>query len=144
MTIELRCFGGETELLNPAMTGDFAAEMATLAKQPQVEPWCSYVAWEGRKPLGFGGFKGSPGADGSVEIGYLVFPTAIGRGVATAIATSLLDIARTEGASSVLAHTLPEENASTGVLQKAGFERDGWGEDEDVGAVWRWRAALAR
>ena len=142
MTIQLRRCNGEAELSDPAFTGEFAGEMAELARQPQIEPWCGYVAWEGRTPLGFGGFKGSPGPDGAVEIGYLTFPAAVGKGVATQIAHSLLDIARREGACAVLAHTLPAANASTRVLEKAGFERFGWGEDDDVGAVWRWRAVL--
>ena len=140
MTIQLRRCSGEPELFDPAFTGEFAEEMAGLAKQPQVEPWCGYVAWEGRTPLGFGGFKAAPGPDGTVEIGYLTFPSATGKGVATAIACALLTIARKHGARGVLAHTLPEENASTRVLEKADFQRDGWGEDPDVGAVWRWRA----
>jgi ribosomal-protein-alanine N-acetyltransferase len=138
--IELRRYGGEPELVDPAKTGEFAAEMASLAEHPQVEPWCSYVAWDNSTPVGFGGFKGPPEPDGVVEIGYLTFPAATGRGVATDVARGLLLIARRDGASSVIAHTLPEANASTRVLEKAGFERNGWGEDSDVGAVWRWRA----
>ena len=38
----------------------------------------------------------------------------------------------------VIAHTLPEGNASTLVLQKVGMERAGIGHDPDEGEVWRW------
>lgn len=142
MTIILRRCAGESELLDPALTGEFAKEMALVAAQSQVEPWCGYVAWETGVPLGFGGFKGPPDDAGRVEIGYLTFPSAIGRGVATTVARALLEIAGSNGAVTVVAHTLPEVNASTRVLENAGFERDGWGTDEDVGDVWRWRVEL--
>ena len=118
--------------------------MAGLAEHQQVEPWCSYVAWDGDTPLGFGGFKGLPDSDAAVEIGYLTFPDCAGRGVATSVCKKLLEIARENHAVAVLAHTLPEANASTRVLERAGFIRDGWGEDEDVGAVWRWRADMRK
>ena len=52
---------------------------------------------------------------------------------------SLVAIARAQGARWVIAHTLCEPNASTKVLEKAGFERDGFGQDDDEGEVWRWK-----
>ena len=51
----------------------------------------------------------------------------------------LTAIAAGEGSKAVFAHTLPGPNASVRVLEKASFLRDGWGEDDDVGRVWRWR-----
>jgi hypothetical protein len=45
----------------------------------------------------------------------------------------------------VRAHTLPERNASTRVLQKLGFDQIGEAIDPEVGRVWRWeRDATAR
>ena len=39
--------------------------------------------------------------------------------------------------TAVIAHTLPERNASTRVLEKAGFRFDG--DDQEEGEyVWRW------
>jgi RimJ/RimL family protein N-acetyltransferase len=134
----LRPCAGEPELSDPAVTGEFAEAMAQVACEPQLPPWCGYVGWHGATPQGFGGFKGPP-ADNTVEIGYLTFPAHVGRGVATTIARQLVEIAWANGADAVLAHTLPETNASTRVLEKAGLVRDGWGNDEDVGRVWRWR-----
>jgi RimJ/RimL family protein N-acetyltransferase len=124
------------------VTGDFAEEMARVAAEPQVPPWCSYVAWREGVPVGFGGFKEAPAGNGAVEIGYLTFPSQLGRGVATTIARELAAVAKANGAQQVIAHTLPNTNASTRVLEKAGFARDGWGEDDDVGRVWRWRLDL--
>ncbi|MXO59127.1 GNAT family N-acetyltransferase [Altererythrobacter salegens] len=118
--------------------------MAQLAEAEQVKPWCAYVAWDDGRPVGFGGFKEPPGDGGVVEIGYLTFPGFTGKSVATELTLGLLAIARDNGASSVIAHTLPELTASSRVLEKACFVRDGWGEDDDVGLVWRWRFATAK
>ncbi len=119
--------------------GQFASEMAAIFAQEQVPPWCSYVARRDGIPVGFGGFTGPPDTAGDVEIGYLTFPDHAGTGVASAFAARLILIARKSGATGVIAHTLPEENASTSVLRANGFSRDGEGIDTDEGVVWRWR-----
>ena len=137
--IVLAVLSGEAELFDPEVTGQFAEAMAHLAAQPQTPPWCGYIGRRGNVPAGFGGFKGAATDDGIVEIGYLTFPQHEGTGVAKAVAADMLVIARENGAKAVLAHTLCEENASTGVLRANGFVRDGEGFDEDEGAVWRWR-----
>ena len=139
MPIELRPCAAEPELLDPEVTGEFAGAMAQVTAEEQVPPWCAYVGRRDGRPVGFGGFKGPPDAVGTVEIGYLTFPKSEGTGVATAVALSLVGIAQASGARSVIAHTLCEPNASTRVLEKAGFERDGFGHDDDEGEVWRWR-----
>jgi len=92
--------------------------------------------------MGFGGFKGTPDAAGEVEIGYLTFPQYEGQGVATGIAAELITIAKREQVAVVSAHTLAEENLSTGVLRRNGFVRDGESHDPDEGSVWRWRLDL--
>ena len=139
MKLILRPCAAEPELSDPAVTGQFAEQMATLAAQEQVPPWCGYIGWDGDQPLGFGGFKGGPDAAGAVELGYLTFQAHEGRGVASAVAAAMIEIARAEGLAAVIAHTLPEENPSTGVLRRNGFMRDGEAEDPDEGTVWRWR-----
>lgn len=140
--LSLRPCAGEPELFDPAVTGEFAEAMAQVAAEAQVPPWCGYVGWDADRPKGFGGFKGGPSANAEVELGYLTFPRFGGQGVATEITCALVDIASAHGVAAVIAHTLPEPNASTRVLEKAGFVRDGWGEDDDVGEVWRWRRDL--
>jgi len=139
LNLVLRPCASEPELSDPAVTGQFAAEMAVLAASEQVPPWCGYVGWGQAGPLGFGGFKGEPDAEGTVEIGYLTFPANEGRGIARAVAAGLVGIARENKAGAVIAHTLPEENASTAVLRRNGFVRDGEAQDPDEGTVWRWR-----
>ena len=138
----LAVMAGEPELFDPAVTGQFAEAMAMLAAETQTPPWCGYIARRNGTPVGFGGFKYAMTPDGQVEIGYLTFPPHEGTGVAKAVAASLAGIAREHGAKAILAHTLCEENASTGVLRANGFIRDGDGFDEDEGVVWRWRLDL--
>ena len=141
--ITLAPVAGEAEISDPAVTGAFASEMATIAAQAHVAPWCGYIARREGQPLGFGGFKGEPDESGAVEIGYLTFPMHEGMGVAKAIAAAMIAIARERGATAVIAHTLCEENPSTGVLRANGFVRDGEGHDDEVGVVWRWRTTVS-
>ena len=142
MGLSLRPCAGEPELSDPAITGQFAAQMAALAKEEQVPPWCGYIAWQAEVPQGFGGFASKPDEAGIVEIGYLTFPAWEGGGVASSVAAWLVAIAREQGAATVIAHTLPHENASTSVLRRNGFVRDGEVQDPDEGQVWRWKFDL--
>ena len=85
------------------------------------------------------GFKSSPDANGTVDIAYFTFPNFEGRGVASAMATGLVECARGSiGVRRLLAHTLPEQNASTRILEKVGFLRTGGVVDPEDGPVWRW------
>jgi RimJ/RimL family protein N-acetyltransferase len=142
MNLDLRPCAGEPELSDPAVTGQFAEQMAALAVVAQVPPWCGYIGWHGSTPLGFGGFVAPPDAAATVEIGYLTFPAHEGQGVASAVAAAMVQIARDNGLKAVCAHTLPQENASTAVLRRNGFVRDGEAQDPDEGTVWRWRLNL--
>jgi len=141
--IELRPVAGEPELLDPAVTGAFAEQMAALAATPQVEPWCGYIGWRGDVPVGFGGFTAALDAAGVTEVGYLTFPAHENTGVAGAVCAGLVAIARENGAAAVIAHTLPAPGPSTRVLERNGFARDGLAMDPDEGEVWRWRLPLA-
>lgn len=142
VTIDLSPCAGEAELADPAVTGVFATEMAAVFAQSHTPPWCGYIGRRSGIPMGFGGFKGTPDAAGEVEIGYLTFPQYEGQGVATGIAAELITIAKREQVAVVSAHTLAEENLSTGVLRRNGFVRDGESHDPDEGSVWRWRLDL--
>lgn len=141
--LELRAVAGEPELFDPAVTGAFAEQMAALAATPQVEPWCGYIGWRGDIPVGFGGFTAALDAVGVTEVGYLTFPAHERTGVASAVCAGMVAIARDNGATALIAHTLPSEGPSTRVLSKCGFVRDGVASDPDEGEVWRWRLVLA-
>ena len=87
--------------------------------------------------VGACGFKTAP-CNGEVELGYGVAPGARGQGAATAAVKMLLTRAFEAGASQVLAAVAPENHASTHVVEKAGFRRDGAGFDQDREYVIRW------
>lgn len=111
-----------------------------LEEFPQENGWWTYfpVHTAENTLVGAGGYKGLP-VDGSVEIGYELHPLYRGQGLATEFAQAL--IARAwEFPEIVLvtAHTLAEENPSTGVLRRCGFVQTAVLEDPDVGAIWRW------
>lgn len=71
------------------------------------------------------GWKGGPGVDGTVEIGYGLAPAYRGRGYATEAVTGFVDWAsRRPGVRRVVAETLADNVPSRRVLEKAGFDVD--------------------
>ncbi len=89
--------------------------------------------------IGNCGYKSPPDPDGIVEIAYGVDPEHQGRGHATESAQAMVKYAFASGCVRIVrAHTLPEQNASTRVLTKCGFEYVGEVIDPDDGLVWRW------
>jgi ribosomal-protein-alanine N-acetyltransferase len=115
------------------------------ARRQDADPWGSHLFFDDDGALvGFGGFKGPP-VQGEVEIGYAIAPARQGRGLATAAARLLIDLARDRGATRVVAHTLATPNASTAVLARCGFTRTATIADPDGGVdddVWRWELDL--
>jgi ribosomal-protein-alanine N-acetyltransferase len=100
------------------------------------------VAGDPPELVGWGGFKGPP-RDGVVELGYEIAESRRGRGLATAATRAMLAEAfADEEVTLVIAHTLPERNASNRLLEKAGFVFDGEAcEGNEV--VWRFSHARA-
>lgn len=115
------------------------------ARRRNADPWGSHLFFDDDGSLvGFGGWKGAP-KDGTVELGYAVAPARQGRGIATAAVRELVARAGTAGVKRVIAHTLPEESPSTGVLKRCGFRYVGEVSDPDgqvEGVVWRWELTL--
>lgn len=133
------------ETLLPAFLGDDATarEVLTqtvdlLTRDPRAQPWGSYLACEGEAAVGICAFKAAPDSAGTVEIAYMTFPAFEGRGHATAMAKALARIAFAAGAPLVIAHTLPQENASNRALRRNGFAFAGEAIDPEDGLVWRW------
>lgn len=109
-----------------------------------ADPWGAHLFFDGDGALvGFGGYKGPP-RDGEVEVGYAIAPARQGRGLATAATRVLVERARGAGVERVIAHTLPERNASCAVLERCGFRRAGSEPEEGapVDEVWRWELDL--
>lgn len=142
MRLELSPWAGEAELSDPAFTGEWADALGEVAQETVIAPWCNYIARRDGKAVGSGGFKGPPDEEHVVEIGYITFIPARRTGVATALAGALLEVARTEGAARVRAHTLPEHSPSTRALAANGFIKTAEIEDPEDGPVWRWELTL--
>ena len=118
-----------------------AAE-ATLTHQAETgapPPWTGYFAREGENWVGICAFVGRP-RDGAVEIAYGTAPGHEGRGIASAMAGWL--VARAFGEAevrAVVANTAPQRNASTRILERHGFVRDGVIQDAEIGEAWHWK-----
>jgi [ribosomal protein S5]-alanine N-acetyltransferase len=103
------------------------------------EPWIAYLALVDRVVVGTCAFKSAP-VEGKVEIAYYTFPPHEQRGVASAMARQLVAVARAEDPHvSITAQTLPQENASTAVLTKLGFQRASELIHPQDGRVWEWQ-----
>lgn len=124
-----------------------SAWIESLRSANEPDPWVhgfAVVDAQQKTIVGSAGFKGAPDDDGSVEIAYAIVPSCEGRGYATEVAGALVQFASTDSrVRVVLAHTLPELNASTRVLTKCGFEKTGEIEDPDDGTIWRWQRAAS-
>ena len=117
-----------------------AAEQ-TLSHQARTRaaaPWTGYFARQGTDWVGICAFVDRPGG-GEVEIAYGTAPGFEGRGIATAMAGWLVERAFQEAeVTAVVANTAPEPNASTRILEKLGFRRDGVIQDAEIGEAWHW------
>jgi predicted acetyltransferase len=112
--------------------------MTTVGGDPK---WFGYLAIDSgtKQIIGTCAFKGAPTKEKTVEIAYFTFPEFEGKGYATAMASMLIHAARSNPeVESVIAHTLPETNASTSILQKLGMKFVGEVIDPEDGRVWRW------
>lgn len=151
----------DLDLLDAALAGD--DRLATVLGHPVVPGWATFAEalprtrdalatdpggarWGSRRFLadeppelvGWGGFKGPPDA-GVVELGYEIAEGRRGRGLATAATHAMLAEAFADpDVTAVIAHTLPERNASTRVLEKALFAFDAEAREGER-AVWRHR-----
>ena len=104
--------------------------------------WGGYFAVDEntREVVGSCAFKSAPSDEGEVEIAYFTYPGFEGRGYATEMARKLVQLATgVREVQRVIAHTLPEANASTRVLTKVGMSFAGEVIDPQDGRVWRWQ-----
>jgi len=105
-----------------------------LAYADAVEIDASMLGWglwlvldaRGRSLVGDVGFKGPPGDDGAIEIGYGIVPPYRRKGLATEAVRGLLGWAWAQpGVSRIVARCYAVNEASIGVLTKVGFELQG-------------------
>jgi RimJ/RimL family protein N-acetyltransferase len=131
------------EALSPDERKEVSPEwLARVRASAGADPWSHGFSLEHRQtgqPVGKCAFKSPPSAGGTVEIAYGIDPDHRGKGYATEAATALAAFAFESGlVQTVIAHTLPEPNASTRVLTKCGFTFVGEVVDPEDGLVWRW------
>jgi [ribosomal protein S5]-alanine N-acetyltransferase len=145
-TLRLIAIGEDGASKEPLELSDAAREVGkAMCQMYQAQgfapPWIGYFAQEDGAVVGTCAFKGPP-QDGRVEIAYFTFPEHEGRGIATEMARQLVALARRAAPGiTVAAQTLPEENASTTVLHKLGFQNTGLLNHPEDGPVWEWRLA---
>ena len=112
-----------------------------LSESEEQQKWWTYfpIHKKDKMLIGSCGYKGKPTADGKVEIGYEVAPKYRNQGLATEITKGLIENAfKHQRVHSIMAHTLAEDNPSTKVLQKCGFEKVDEINDPDDGLIWKW------
>lgn len=107
--------------------GDIAALTVFLAaceREGDQRPFGYYriTRRSDRNAVGGIGFKGRP-ADGAVEVGYGLAPSARGRGYAAEALTALCALVAGHGVTKVRADTTPDNHASWRTLERAGFVR---------------------
>lgn len=127
---------------NSELSEVIAATQGLYQRRGYMPPWTGYLAR--RSPagewLGACGFAAPP-KDGEVELAYFTFPAFEGQGVATQMAHALLQLARpaaTAAGVRFIAHTLPQESASTRILRRLGFGDSGAVMHPEDGVVWKW------
>lgn len=122
-------------------------------------PWVGYLVICDNQIVGTCAFNTinfkAPAQNKKAEIAYFTFPEFEGRGFATAMAGSLIEIARVACPDvTVMAQTAPQENVSNRILKKLGFifagpvsnpealnPEDPNPEDEEV---WEWHLPLGK
>jgi RimJ/RimL family protein N-acetyltransferase len=129
--------GGAAEFLREVVV----QTVEFVRRVPRDPLWGGYLSIDQsrRSVVGMGGYKGAPTADGEIEIAYGTLPAFEGQGYATALAAELTRRAFADDrVKRVIAHTLPERNASARLLEKNGFRFVGEVIDPEDGLVWRW------
>ena len=124
----------------PAVAKEVCATTARLYESSGFQPpWISYLVSADQVFVGTCAFRTQP-REGRVEIAYFTFPGFEGRGIASAMARALIQIARdADPGIELMAQTLPVENASNSILRKLGFKFAGTVDHEEEGRVWEWR-----
>ncbi len=101
-------------------------------------PWIGYYASVGHVLVGSAGFKGKP-VDGRVEIAYGTFLRYREKSIGTAICKQLVQLAlKTDPSVRICARTFENENYSSKILKRNGFELLGTVIDDEDGEVWEW------
>lgn len=115
--------------------------LSKLSENEDENGWWTYfpIHKQNNRLIGSGGYKGKPTAKGTVEIGYEITSDYRNRGLATEMTMGLIENAfRDDRVKSIIAHTLGQENPSTKVLKKCGFNKIEEINDPKEGNIWKW------
>lgn len=105
----------------------------TMLDDPANHGWSSFYVLAGPALVGIVGYKGPPDANGSVELGYSLIPSAQGKGYASEAVNAMVDHALTVPAvTRVIAETMPALSPSIRVLERTGFRLIGHGSERGV------------
>jgi [ribosomal protein S5]-alanine N-acetyltransferase len=108
-----------------------------LDEVPEMAGWATHYIVERRDVpvvIGTAGYKGPPGADATVEIGYGLLEQYRGHGYATEATRALIDRAFADPrVQRVTAQTYPHLSASINVMQRCGLSYRG--ETEEAGVI---------
>ncbi len=123
---ELRCVM-DPEAISEASQRAIRVKLEKMEQaQVHTHPWYTYwllILNEALVGVGVVGFKGTPGKDGEVEIGYGISPAYQNHGYMSEAVQGLARWAFLQpGCTSIRAETLRSNVPSHRVLQKAGFE----------------------
>jgi ribosomal-protein-alanine N-acetyltransferase len=125
-------------VLPPVLKENCEATAALFASIGFAPPWVGYVTVDKDQPVGGCAFVGAP-KDGAVEIAYFTLEAFEGQGVSTQAVARMIAIAReADPAITITAKTLPQENASTTILRRNGFQFAGETSDDEIGLAWAW------
>lgn len=127
--------------LDPEMKQAYTEMLQGCLKHPEQRIW--YAVWlaklanDTQETIGDLCFKGIA-SDGTVEIGYGIYPEHEGKGYATECVIALVRWASVQsGVTRIEAETDPDNIASQKVLAKAGFIANGVIGEEGPRFVWK-------
>lgn len=121
--------------------GALEYSLGKLSANENESGWWTYfpIHKQNNRLIGSGGYQGKPTIEGTVEIGYEITPDYRNRGLATEMTKGLIENAfRNDKVKSIIALTLGQENPSTKVLTKCGFDKIEEINDPDEGIIWKW------
>jgi RimJ/RimL family protein N-acetyltransferase len=125
----------------PEMTDVLPFIAETVGERPEEAGWWAWlvIRREDRRPLGSAGFGGRPTEDGTVYMGWSVYPEVEGFGYATETTRALVDWVLQQNDVRRVQATIPVGHlASIRVAEKSGFHQVGESENLEVGTVSVW------
>lgn len=113
----------------------------SIGDRPDEAKWWAWFAIrrDDRRPIGSSGFGGRPNEDGTIYMGWSVYPEVEGLGYATEATRVLVEwVLQQDGVERVQATVPVGHIASIRVAEKSGFRQIGEAKNPEVGTVLVW------